>query len=88
MLVMIAFGVDPMTGRAAAKAAGHGFLAGWTVAIAGDMIFFSIVAASTLCLNSVLGDGTWTAIIIMFAMMFIPPLIRRFKTVNKKNISI
>ena len=28
-LVMIAFGVDPMTGRAAAAAAGHGFISGW-----------------------------------------------------------
>ncbi len=32
-LIMIAFGVDPMTGRASALAAGHGFIAGWAVAI-------------------------------------------------------
>jgi hypothetical protein len=38
-LVMIAFGVDPMTGRASALAAGHGFLAGWAFAIAGDMLY-------------------------------------------------
>lgn len=31
-LVMIAFGVDPMTGRPTALAAGHGFLVGWAVA--------------------------------------------------------
>src|SRR5450830_916244 len=37
-LVMVAFGVDPMTGRATALAAGHGFLAGWAFAIAGDML--------------------------------------------------
>lgn len=79
MLVMIAFGVDPMTGRAAAKAAGHGFIAGWTIAIMGDMIFFSIIAVSTLCLNNILGDGTWTAIIIMLAMLVVPALIKRIK---------
>jgi len=39
-LVMIAFGVDPMTGRATALAAGHGFVTGWALAIAGDMLYF------------------------------------------------
>ncbi|HXE98527.1 MAG TPA: hypothetical protein VN642_19145, partial [Dongiaceae bacterium] len=41
-LVMIAFGVDPMTGRATALAAGHGFLAGWAFAIVGDMLYFAV----------------------------------------------
>ena len=31
-LVMVSFGVDPMTGRATAHAAGHGFIAGCTIA--------------------------------------------------------
>ena len=78
-LVMIAFGVDPMTGRSAALAAGHGFITGWAIAILGDMIFFFILMGSTLWLNSILGDGTWTAVIIMVAMMIVPPLIRRFR---------
>jgi len=38
-LIMIAFGVDPMTGRATVLAACHGFLTGGAFAIAGDMIF-------------------------------------------------
>ena len=79
LLVLIAFGVDPMTGRAAALAQGHGFISGWAVAIAGDMLFFWVVMASTIWLNSVLGDGTWTAIIIMVLMFAIPPLVRKFK---------
>lgn len=79
MLVVIAFGVDPMTGRAAAMAAGHGFIAGWTIAILGDMFFFGLIAISTLCLNNILGDGTWTAIIIMVAMLGIPALIKKLK---------
>jgi uncharacterized membrane protein len=77
LLIMIAFGVDPMTGRAAALAHGHGFLTGWAIAIAGDMIFFFLIMSSTLWLNDYLGDGTWTAIIIMTLMITIPPLIRR-----------
>jgi hypothetical protein len=76
-LVLISFGIDPMTGRTAAHAAGHGFVTGWLIAIAGDMVFFSILMVSTLWLNNVLGDGTWTAIIVMAAMFLVPYLIRR-----------
>lgn len=78
-LVMISFGVDPMTGRVAAHAAGHRFITGWLIAITGDMIFFSIIMASTLWLNNILGDGTWTAVIILTLMFAGPPLIRRLR---------
>jgi hypothetical protein len=76
---MIAFGVDPITGRAATVAAGHGFLSGWTLAIIGDMFFFLVLMSSTLWLNNILGDGTWTAIIVMVGMMVLPGLIRRVR---------
>lgn len=79
LLVVIAFGVDPMTGRAAAKAAGHGFFTGWAIAIIGDMLSFALIATSTLYLSSILGDGTWAAVIIMIAMVGIPALIKKFK---------
>lgn len=78
-LILIAFGVDPMTGRAAALFAGHGFVLGWTFAIIGDLLFFSAIMASTLWLNNILGDGTWTAVIIMIAMIAVPSLIRRIR---------
>jgi hypothetical protein len=75
-LVMITFGTDPMTGRAVALAAGHGFITGWALTIAGDMIFFTVIMASTLWLNDILGDGTLTAVIILVAMMVLPSLVR------------
>lgn len=78
-LIAIAFGVDPMTGRAAAHAAGHGFFAGWAIAITGDMIFFLVIMASTIWLNGILGDGTWTVIIILILMLGLPYLVQRFK---------
>ena len=78
-LIMIAFGVDPMTGRAAAAAAGHGFVSGWALAIAGDMIYFTVIMASTLWLNAILGDGRWTTITILVLMFAVPLLIRRWK---------
>jgi len=78
-LVMVAFGVDPMTGRLVAFKAGHGFVTGWAIAITGDMIFFTLIMVSTLMLNNILGDGTWTAIIIMAAMFVVPGLLRKFR---------
>ena len=78
-LIMIAFGVDPMTGRAVAAAAGHGFIAGWAIAISGDMLYFAVVMAATLRLNSALGSPTLTMIVILAAMFLLPLIIRRVK---------
>ncbi|MCM0082451.1 hypothetical protein L4X63_12705 [Geomonas sp. Red32] len=78
-LVMIAFGVDPMTGRASALAAGHGFVAGWAIAIAGDMLYFGVIAVTTLRLNSYIRDPNITMVIVLAAMFFVPVLVRRFR---------
>jgi hypothetical protein len=78
-LIMVAFGTDPMTGRVATRAAGHGFVSGWLLTIAGDMIYFSVIMISTLWLNHLLGNGTWTMVIILAAMILIPILIKRLR---------
>jgi hypothetical protein len=78
-LVMIAFGVDPMTGRSAALAAGHGFLAGWAIAIAGDMLYFAVVALATLRLNAWLKHPEATVWIVLAAMLILPSLVRRLR---------
>lgn len=75
-LIMIAFGVDPMTGRASAHAAGHGFIAGWAFAIAGDMIYFAVIAISTLRLNTYIQDPNITTLIICAGMFCVPLLVR------------
>jgi len=79
-LVMIAFGVDPMTGRASALAAGHGFLAGWAIAIAGDMLYFAVIALTTLRLNSYIRDPNTTMLIVLGAMLVVPMLVRHFRS--------
>ncbi len=78
-LIAVAFGVDPMTGRAAAKAAGHGFVAGWAIAITGDMIYYLVIMASTLWLNGVLGNETQTNIVILVLMLVLPGVLRRLR---------
>lgn len=79
-LVMIAFGVDPMTGRASAMAAGHGFIAGWAFAIAGDMLYFGVIAVTTLQLNTVIHDPTATMFLVLGAMILVPALVRRLRS--------
>jgi hypothetical protein len=82
-LIMISFVVDPMTGRTAAMTAGHSFVSGWTFAILGDMIFFVILMISTLWLNGILGDGTWTTIIMTVAMIAIHSAVKRIRERRK-----
>lgn len=78
-LVVITFASDPMTGRAATHAAGHGFLTGWALAIAGDMLYFSLIMASTLWLSAWLGSGIKAAIAVTAAMFAIPYFIQRWR---------
>ena len=75
-LVMISFGVDPMTGRATALAAGHGIVAGWAFAIAGDMLYYTVVALTTLQLNAYFGNPNITILVILGAMTLAPVLVR------------
>ncbi len=79
-LILIAFGLDPMSGRVITKAVGHGFFSGWAIAITGDLFFFLLVMASTLWLNHYLGDGTWTAIIITILMIGLPSVIQKVRS--------
>lgn len=78
-LVMIAFGVDPMTGRASALAAGYGFVSGWAFAIAGDMLYFAVIAVTAMGLNSYIRNPEMTMLIVLGAMLVIPMVIRRLR---------
>jgi hypothetical protein len=49
------------------------------IAIAGDMLYFLLIMSSTLWLKSVIGDGTWTMVIIFALMMILPNIIKRFQ---------
>lgn len=78
-LVMISFGTDPMTGRCVTKGMGYGFFSGWFITIAGDMFYFLVLMVSTLWVDNILGNGTLAAVIVMFAMLVIPALVRRLR---------
>jgi len=83
-LVMIAFGVDPMTGRAAAMAAGHGFAAGWAFAIAGDMLYYGVIALTTLRLNAYIHDPNITMVVVLAGMFLVPMAVRKARAVLQR----
>ena len=78
-LIIISFGADPMTGRASALAAGHGFLMGWVFAIAGDMLYYAVIAVTTLRLNRYFRDPDTTMWIVFGAMIAVPLIVRLFR---------
>jgi hypothetical protein len=78
-LVLVAFSVDPMTGRAAAAAAGHGFVPGWAIAITGDMFYFALLVYSTLGVRRLLGDERLTVGAMLLVMIVVPALVRRWR---------
>ncbi len=80
-LVLVAFGVDPMTGRAAAKAAGHGFITGWMIAITGDMFYFWVLMISTIWLNRLIGNAWVTVILVIVLALVIPRIFEKAKSI-------
>lgn len=78
-LLAISFGVDPMTGRAAALANGHGFAVGWAFAIAGDLLYYAVVAATTLQLSRWIRYPEATVVVMLMGMLLVPELVRRFR---------
>jgi hypothetical protein len=76
-LILVSFMISPTTGRAAAAAAGHGFIAGWTLAIIGDMLYFVLLMASTLWLSGVIGDDRITVGIVLVVTWLLPWVIGR-----------
>ncbi len=82
-LILISFGADPMTGRASAMAAGHGFVMGWVFAIAGDMLYYAVIAVTTLRLSNYVQDPNTAEWIVLGAMIVVPLIIRGFRKPRK-----
>lgn len=78
-LVLVAFGIDPMTGRAAALASGHGFIAGWAIAIAGDMLYYAVIAFTTLRLRAYIDNPDLVMVVVLVGMIAVPMVVRRIR---------
>ena len=78
-LILFSFAVSPGAARAASETAGHGFIPGWTLAIIGDMFYFTLIMASTLWVSSVFGDQRLTVGTVLIGGWVLPLLIRRMR---------
>jgi hypothetical protein len=78
-LILFSFAVAPAPARAASEAAGHGFISGWTLAIIGDMLYFTMIMVSTLWVSSVFGDDRLAVGAVLVAAWLLPMLMRRFR---------
>jgi len=75
--LLVAFCADPMTGRAAALAAGHGPVLGWAIAIAGDLFYYAVVAMTTLKLQTWVRHPEATVALVLVGMAVLPTLVRQ-----------
>ncbi len=78
-LILVSFTVNPLAGRAAAAAAGHGFFSGWALAIIGDMIYFALIMASTLWISSVFGNDRLAIGVVLIVAFLAPIVLRRLR---------
>ncbi|MGE3268857.1 MAG: hypothetical protein AB7P40_08935 [Chloroflexota bacterium] len=83
-LILFSFTVDPVSARGAAAAAGHGFIVGWSLAVAGDMLYFGVLMAATLWLSGILGDEQSTVGIVLLSIWGLSWLIRRRHGARKR----
>ncbi|MEI6826368.1 MAG: hypothetical protein WCK54_12300 [Desulfuromonadales bacterium] len=76
----------PGLDQSTAHAAGHGFIVGWAIAITGDMLYFAVIAITTLRLNSCFKDPNTTMLLVLGAMIVVPMLVRYFR--SKRSVAI
>lgn len=78
-VVLMGLGAGLPFGRALAAGAGYGLVPGWLLAIAGDMIFYTIGMASTLWFDGMLGDQRAAALAGLVVMLIVPVIVRRLR---------
>jgi hypothetical protein len=78
-LILFSFAWAPAPARAASEAAGHGFLAGWALAIIGDMGYFTMIMLSTLWVSSVFGDDRIAVGAVLVGAWLLPMLLKRLR---------
>jgi hypothetical protein len=78
-LIFFSFAVAPAPARAASEAAGHGFFSGWTLAIIGDMLYFTMIMVSTLWASSVFGDDRLAVGAVLVGAWVLPLIFRRVR---------
>lgn len=79
-IVFTGFAMGPPFGRALGALVGYGLLAGWLLAIAGDMALFLIGLVSTLWFGGVFGDQRTAALAGLAVMVLVTVVVHRLRS--------
>ena len=74
----VGFGVDVYTAGMLATALGLPRVPGWLAAIAGDLVWFALLLATSMATASIVDDDRVILLVMVVAMIAIPRLARRF----------
>jgi len=77
-IATVGFGVDVYTAGMLATGLGVARIPGWLSAIAGDLVYFALLLATSLAAASIFDDDRIVLLAMVVAMIFIPRLARRF----------
>jgi len=77
-IATVGFGVDVYTAGMLATGLGVARIPGWLSAIAGDLVYFALLLATSLAAASIFDDDRIVLLAMVVAIIFIPRLARRF----------
>jgi hypothetical protein len=76
-IATVGFGVDIYTAGALASGLPIARVPGWAAALAGDLVWFAILLASSIAAAHVFDDERWVAVVVLVVTFAVPPIARR-----------
>jgi len=73
----VGFGVDIYTAGALASGLPIPRVRGWLAAIAGDLMWFSVLLGSSIAAAKIFDDDRWVMVVVVVVMLVVPPVARR-----------
>jgi len=83
-IASVGFGADVYTAGMLATGLGVPRLLGWASAIAGDLVWFALLLATSLAAAAVVDDDRVVALALVAAMILIPVVARRFTGASRR----
>lgn len=77
-IATVGFGVDIYTAGILATGLNVPRVTGWAAAIAGDLVWFSVLLGSSMAAASMVDDERVIAVVVIAVTLIVPPLARRF----------
>jgi len=76
-IATVGFGVDVYTAGALASGLPIPRLPGWAAALAGDLVWFSLLLGTSIVAAQIFDDERWIAVVVIVVTLVVPPLARR-----------